>query len=115
MSRRECERDSFGTEQLLKDYLDRYSAVMDERNESKGMNNFNDIVQTLLAGRTKGLRSGNLLYSWNFQHLLWCAMLFKVQCIVVDRRSWKSGLELSQVKKLPQYQALLQEAEKYVS
>lgn len=53
-SRRQAGRDSFGTEQLLKTYLDRYSRVMDERDESKGMNNFNSSVQALLAGKGKG-------------------------------------------------------------
>lgn len=55
LSRREAGRDSFGTEQLLKDYMDRYSGVMDQRDESKGMNNFSDTVHTLLAGRSRGL------------------------------------------------------------
>lgn len=52
--RRQAGRDSFGTEQLLKDYMGQYAKVMDERTESKGMNNFYSTVDTLLAGRVKG-------------------------------------------------------------
>lgn len=53
-SRRESGRDSFGTEQLLKDYLDRYSRVVDERSDSKGMNNFKQTMDIVLAGKTLG-------------------------------------------------------------
>ena len=53
-SRRKAGRDSFGMEQLLKDYLGRYGKVMDERDESKGMNNFKGTVDKLLAGKNIG-------------------------------------------------------------
>ena len=57
--RRLAGKDTCGTGQLMKDYLDQYSRVMDERIESKGMNNFNATVETLLAGKMKSkVRNG---------------------------------------------------------
>lgn len=52
-SRRQAGRDSFGTGQLLKDYLDRYAKVMDDRSE-RGMNNFKETMGTVLAGKVIG-------------------------------------------------------------
>ena len=54
-------KDAFGTEQLMKDYLSQYSHVMDERDETKGMNNLCGMIETLLPGKLKGELANMLL------------------------------------------------------
>ncbi len=60
--------ETSGTNELLKDYLDRYTMVMDERDESKGMNNVVGVVNALSAGRKSNIQGDIYNYLWHLSH-----------------------------------------------
>lgn len=100
----------------MRDYLQKYSRVVDERDESNGLNNFTSPALALAAGHNIGVCWCECVYS--VCGCMWCegVLVCVYSCmdghlVFIDRKSWKSGLTFETVMEMPEIKALLTESE----